>query len=145
MTGEICQGPECCRPAMRGGFCAGHVKQRHRGLPLTPLRDASRTPLEQAIDAFDVLMQAENDEDYTRARWNVDRALRLLASHNRVAALQEGYAAARRRGVSIGRRTAVDPARAAKLAAKIGPRRAALRLGISLRTVWRYIRRVTES
>lgn len=144
MSDETCNGPECERPVMRDGLCQGHVKQRQRGQPLTPLRDSTRSPMEQAIDAMDVLMQAETDEDYQRAKWNVTKALKRLSAHERVAALQAGRIAAARRGVRMGRKLKAEPERAVKLAAKIGPRRAAQRLGVSLRTVWNYIRRAKK-
>lgn len=61
-------GEECCgRPVFRSGMCLAHTKQRQRGQALRPIKEKV-SPFERVILAGNVLVDAESEDEYRRAR-----------------------------------------------------------------------------
>jgi hypothetical protein len=80
MDGEAtCIGPECKRPAARGGLCWAHLKQRERGQALRPIQDLSHE--ERVLVAGNAWLEAETDEEYEATKAKLLReAERWLAA-----------------------------------------------------------------
>jgi hypothetical protein len=139
-----CSGPECDRPVFRLGLCEGHCKQRQRQKPLAPLAE-KLTPRQRFYEAITAWAECDSgdDEAYAEAERSVEYAARqAFGKKNAGEAIRKGMAAARARGVRVGRPPKLAQKEAQALVLKTGSfRAAAKKLGVHWITVWRAIRR----
>ena len=146
-TSDTCTGPECDRPAVRVGLCAGHERQRrrHPERPLRPLAPRQVTPFERCCRAGEQLANSESEEDYTRALDTLRKAAgdygEQLAAARQANAVRQGLEAAKERGQRLGRPPRADPAAVAARVAELGIRGAAKELHVSRGAVRRALRR----
>ena len=67
MGESYCAFPDCGEEAQRYGLCWGHVKQKQRGRPLTPLKEAL-SPEEAVLAAGNDWLEADENDEYRAAR-----------------------------------------------------------------------------
>lgn len=101
----------CERPAARAGLCWAHVKRRQEKRPLdSPLADTQArsgehemTPLERLEKTALDLADAEEDEDYARARERLRKLVDLEGRRKQRKRVQAALDELRRKGVRLGR------------------------------------------
>lgn len=106
-----CTIDSCERPAARAGLCWAHVKRRQEKRPLdTPLADTQSrsgehemTPLERLEKTALDLADAEEDEDYARARERLRKLVDLEGRRKQRKRVQAALDELRRKGVRLGR------------------------------------------
>lgn len=65
---QTCHGPECDKPAQRGGFCWAHLKRKQRSRPLSgKVRGYGMSKREKRSRAALRYANAETQEEFDRA------------------------------------------------------------------------------
>jgi hypothetical protein len=136
-----CSFPGCGHDTMSGELCEGHRKQRQRGQSLSPLAHRPSNALERLTEAAIAYAEADEDEDFARARDNLRKAAGVYGRRHVGERIRERLAELRAAGVRLGRPPLVDKAVVQHLAKEVGVGKAALLLGVSRVTVWRVVRR----
>lgn len=152
-TRSTCEVAECHRPVEAAGLCAGHRKRKVRGevvasneLSSAPRGRQDADPRERLDQAALRMADYDSEGDDAAFRRAADNHRKAAVSYTRaldLAALE----AARRRGVRVGRPPAVplEEVLAALKATGRDVAAAAKALGVSVRTVWRALRRQKRS
>lgn len=146
MSDEYCAAPDCELPVHRLGYCMAHSQQMHRTGkvgPIAPRLSPAQRLIEQALALADA--DPLDDEEFERIR----RSLLLTAkTYGTEAAVRQhgeklsrALAAAKARGVRLGRPPKVTLEQIQAVTAEFASRKAAAeRLRISERTLYRYQR-----
>ncbi len=162
MTDRVlyCTGPECERPVAGHGLdlCSTHMKQAQRNEgKLTPIAEKI-SPKEHLLNLYDRFAEADGDEEADaaeRAFWtqakailkstpndaDVDELVRKAIS----TATRRRMAAAKARGVHVGRPSRADRQEAARLLALSQVDLVAIVLGVSRATVYRILKRTPSA
>lgn len=143
-----CSVADCEKPAAKSGLCWAHAKQRLRGQPLTTVASRHASPLdrlrEAALDYADA--DADEDAEFGRAEDNLRKAARAYGVKGAAERIREALAAARRRGVVLGRPRKLLPDRALELLSQAGSVAAvAALLDLHPSTVRRAVRRARSA
>lgn len=140
MTEErYCEAPECEEPASgHGAYCAYHLKRAQRGKSLSAPK-TERLPVEKRLHEAVLSLadfDSEDDEAYY-AKWRHVLSLsRQVGAKERNKRIQQGLAAARARGVRLGRPPKLTAEMASELLREAGSiRRAAAILRVDRKTV----------
>jgi hypothetical protein len=142
VSGGDCGYDGCDRPAQRGGYCWGHVKQVARGQRVSELVHRPQSSLERLTEAALTYAGAEEDEDFARARDNLRKAAAAYGGKSMGDVIRERLADARTRGVRLGRPPLLEPEQARLMVvAAGGVGKAARVLQVSRFTVFRALRR----
>jgi hypothetical protein len=143
---SYCEAPGCERETRESRtYCDTHQKQKQRTGKVGAIeqRLSPKERLEEAALAYGL---AEEDDEFNEARRVLFKAARTLGpslAHGEL--VRQGQAAARRRGVHVGRRPTLAVAEAVSAVARLGSAsRAAEALKVSPRTVQRALRRASE-
>jgi DNA invertase Pin-like site-specific DNA recombinase len=135
---RYCEIGDCDRLAFRDGKCSTHVKQLQRTGKTAPI--AEKLSLEErVIVTHDEMMRAGDDDDeYERARRAMLLACKALGKKEASQALKQSFAAAKARGVRLGRPPKADAEEIRRTLEIIGSVTLTARLlGVSRITVWR--------
>ncbi len=65
---RYCSVAGCERPEEAAGLCFGHRYRAKHGLPLSPPLKERLPPFERVIEAMKAFFDAEEDDDYRRAK-----------------------------------------------------------------------------
>lgn len=145
-----CTIDSCERPAARAGLCWAHVKRRQEKRPLdSPLADTQArsgehemTPLERLEKTALDLADAEEDEDYERARERLRKLVDLEGRRKAKMRIQAALDAAKKRGVHVGRPPSVTAEAVLRAIEEFKTKAAAGRaLGVSRFVVARAVRK----
>lgn len=146
MGSSYCVWGDCEEPTRQGRrLCEMHEKRRQRGADMSAPKQERLTPAERLLELAIRLADADSDEEFRRARRGLLSAARALGPKLSGEIIRDAMAAARRRGVRIGRppKLTADQARAA-LEEHGSVIAAARALGVHRRTLQRTLRRATE-
>lgn len=144
---QFCAVDGCPNAAQKGGLCYGHRKRKQRGGPVsTALKQRPKSPLERLTEAAITYAEADGDEDYARARENLRKSSVAYAPSARAEIIsqltREALAKLKAQGVTLGRpQKEVDHAQLVLEAESASARAVAAKLGVSVRTVWRALKR----
>jgi hypothetical protein len=139
-----CENPECERPTKEGRkYCDRCYKRVQRGQPLTaPAPKLS--PLERAFEAARTWVESPSDDDeaYERNKRAFISAAKDLGGRVRKDQIRQGMAAARARGVRLGRPPKLmgSEAMAQTLVAHLGIVAAAKAMRVDSKTLRRALR-----
>lgn len=138
---ETCQEDGCTGSAAPGRtLCWGHIKRKSRGKPGGELakRPANFERVTEAVHAYS---DADDDEEFARARDNLRKAAGAYGLRYHAERTAEGMAAAKARGVHVGRPPVHDRAKVLEAVRLFGGVRAAARaMGMDRRLLQRIIR-----
>lgn len=131
---------EGCEPPVGGhgrDVCSSHMKQLQRNGRTQPITEKLSLE-ERAILAGNALVEAgDNEDEYEAARKVFIQACRTLGQRASREVIKEALAAARGRGVRLGRPPKVDMKKLRELMKLKPPQLVALQLGVSQSTVYR--------
>jgi hypothetical protein len=133
-----CAVDGCENDAARGGLCWAHVKEKQRTGKLSPLSKRPASALERLTEAAIAYAEAEEDDEFRRARDNLRKSAAAYAVRHPGETVREALARAKAQGVRLGRPPKLTPEKARELVDSAGSiKRAAAMLGVSRRTVRR--------
>lgn len=138
-----CDEPDCDRPvAGHGrGKCSTHLKQLQRTGKCAPIAPRL-TPEQRAQEAGIAMLEADGDEEYSRAHRAWISACKALGMKERIEAIRRSLADARGRGVRIGRPPKVSTERVLELVQLLKkPALVAQVLGVHRDTVYWHLAR----
>lgn len=141
-----CSVDGCENEAQRNGVCWAHVKQRQRESEVTPVTRRPSTALERLTEAALAYAEADEHEDYIRARDNLRKSASAYGRKHVSEAVREAMAELKANGVHVGRPRKLDPESTIRLVSEVGgTKRAAARLQVSERTVRRALKEARAS
>lgn len=140
-----CSVDGCDKPVGKEGLCWGHRRRRQRGQVVnTSLRSRPESPMARLCEAAIVYANAEEDDDFARARDNLRKAASAYGGMSVPELVRRALEEARQRGVRLGRPPKVEPELVAKMVLEVGGLdEVAARLSVSVWTVRRALRRAS--
>lgn len=132
----------CGREGKQGGYCWGHRKRLARGQDMSgELGRRSESAMELLAAAALRYAEADEDEEFDRARDNLRKRAAAFGARFISEATKEALARRRAEGAKLGRPTKLNPDTVLRLVEDLGGRRrAAAALGVSRWTIWRATR-----